>query len=97
MTDLIKIAYKNEIEKISPSKICNQINYKVFLMHGVNDSMVPYTESIKLHENIPDSSLFLSGLYEHREISKGNSIIEKVKELKKMSSFFVKFMDYNVN
>jgi hypothetical protein len=97
MTDLIKIAYKNEIEKISPSKICNQINYKVFLMHGVNDSMVPYTESIKLHENIPDSSLFLSGLYEHREISKGNSIIEKVKELKKMSSFFIKFMDYNVN
>ena len=97
MTDLIKIAYKDEIEEISPAKICNKINYKVFLMHGANDSMVPYTESIKLHENIPDSFLFLSGLYEHREILKRNSIIEKVKELKKMSSFFKEFIDYNVN
>jgi len=85
------------MEDISPSKICNKIDYKVFLMHGANDSMVPYTESIKLYENIKNSSLFLSGLYEHREISKGNSVIQKLIELKKMSSFFTHFMDYNEN
>lgn len=95
MTNLMIKEYKSEMEDISPSKICNKINYKVFLMHGANDSMVPYTESIKLHENIKNSSLFLSGLYEHRELAKGNSIILKIKELKKMSSFFTYFMDYN--
>ena len=97
MTDLMIKEYKLEMEDISPSKICNKIDYKVFLMHGANDSMVPYTESIKLHENIKNSSLFLSGLYEHREISKGNSVIQKLIELKKMSSFFTHFMDYNEN
>jgi len=97
MTDQIKVAFRDEIEDISPSKICEKIGYKVFLMHGASDSMVPYTESIKLHENISNSSLFLSGLYEHREITKGNSVIQKLKELQRMSSFFTEFMDYNGN
>ena len=59
--------------------------------------MVPYTESIKLHKNLNNSSLFLSGLYEHRKISTGNSVLQKFGELKRMSNFFTKFMDYNEN
>lgn len=97
MTKEMKKVFKKEMEEISPSEICNKIDFKVFLMHGANDSMVPYTESIKLHNNINNSSLFLSGLYEHREISKGNSVFQKIMELRRMSDFFTKFMDYNEN
>ena len=62
--------YQNELENISPVNICDKINCKVFLMHGGNDSMVPYIESINLSENLKNSQLFISGLYEHREIQK---------------------------
>lgn len=95
MTKEMKKVFKKEMKEVSPSEICNKINFKVFLMHGANDSMVPYTESIKLHKNLNNSLLFLSGLYEHREISTGNSILQKFGELKRMSNFFTKFMDYN--
>ncbi len=89
--------YQNELENISPVNICDKINSKVFLMHGGNDSMVPYIESINLSENLKNSQLFISGLYEHREIQKVNSILKKINEFKLMLNFFSDFIDYNGN
>ncbi len=89
--------YQNELENISPVNICDKINCKVFLMHGGNDSMVPYIESINLNENLKNSQLFISGLYEHREIQKVNSILKKINEFKLMSNFFSDFIDHNGN
>jgi len=97
LTELIKARYKKDMESISPAEICNKINFHVFLMHGANDSLIPYTESMKLNKKLKKSSLFLSGLYEHRELSSGNSKIKKIIEFYKMSSFFTKFMEYNGN
>ena len=93
----MKLKFKKEMLSLSPSEVCDKINFHVFLMHGANDSMVPYTESIKLNNELPQSTIFLSGLYEHSEISGGNSIFSKLKEFYKMSSFFTQFMDYNGN
>ena len=45
---------KDSLKQISPSSFCKQITMKVFIMHGANDSMVPYTESIKLGNSIPN-------------------------------------------
>ena len=97
LTKLMKNRYKKDMVLISPAEICNKINFHVFLMHGANDSMIPYTESIKLNKKIETSSLFLSGIYEHGELSGGNSIIQKLIEFYRMSSFFTKFMDFNGN
>ncbi|SVD66260.1 uncharacterized protein METZ01_LOCUS419114, partial [marine metagenome] len=38
---------KDSLKQVSPSSFCEQIEMKVFIMHGANDSMVPYTESVK--------------------------------------------------
>jgi len=57
------------LKNLSPSYWANQIQNKVFIIHGANDSMVPFTESIQLSEILPDSELFISHLYEHNEIS----------------------------
>ena len=97
LTELMKARYKKDMESISPEEICDKIKFHVFLIHGANDSMVPYTESIKLNKKLKKSSLFLSGLYEHRELSGGNSIFLKLIEFYRMSSFFTKFMEYNGN
>ena len=60
MTKEMKKVFKKEMKEVSPSEICNKINFKVFLMHGANDSMVPYTESIKLHK---ECIIFLLNLW----------------------------------
>ena len=40
---------KDSLKQVSPSSFCEQIRMKVFIMHGANDSMVPFTESLQLY------------------------------------------------
>ena len=52
--------------------------------------MVPFTESIKLAENLPNSELLISYIYEHKEISTNKGSLFRLKELLKMATFFSK-------
>ena len=70
---------------------------KIFIMHGANDSMVPYTESIKLSQHLPNNQLLISHLYEHKEISTNSNIFTKIKEIIKLERFFAEFFKYNAN
>ena len=90
------IEYSVQERKIFLTKIIvPEIKNKVFIMHGSNDSMVPFTESIELHRSIEASSLFVSYMYEHKEISTDKGIIFKVKEFYKMFKFFKGYFKYN--
>ena len=95
--DLILSKHRLEIEALSPQKFCGKINKKVFIFHGANDSMVPFTESILLSNNIKNSELLLSFIYEHKEIAENQSFFLKAKELLKMIYFFKKFFYFNEN
>ncbi len=86
---------KDEIDKISPQNFCEKITSKMFIMHGANDSMVPFTESVEMHENIENSELLISYLYEHKEISTNRGILFKLYELLKMERFFASYFRYN--
>ena len=66
---------KEEINKFSPKNISHKIGNKIFIMHGANDSMVPFTESTYLHDNLKDSTLLVSFLclsYSYLIISQNN-------------------------
>ena len=86
---------RDEFILLSPRYWSNKINNKVFIFHGANDSMVPYTESIALSKNIIDSELFISYLYEHRKISSNKGMFFKIKEFWGMIIFFSRFINYN--
>ncbi len=86
---------QEEINKFSPQNISHKIKNKIFIMHGANDSMVPFTESVQMHKNIKDSELLISYLYEHREISNNRGIFFKLYELIKMERFFAAYFRYN--
>ena len=86
---------KTFIQEMSPKYWGDKINSKVFIMHGSNDSMVPFTESLALNKCIKNSSLFISYMYEHKEISTDKGIIFKIKEFYKMFKFFKKYFKYN--
>ena len=86
---------KDFIKVMSPIYWHDLVKTKVFIMHGSNDSMVPFTESIRLSKCIKNSSLFISYMYEHKEISTNKGLIFKIKEFYKMYKFFKKYFMYN--
>jgi len=84
------------LEYLSPEKWIGSIENKVFIMHGANDSMVPFTESIYLHDNLQNSTLLISFLYEHREISTNRGMLFKLKEFIKLINFNAQYIKYNL-
>jgi len=98
---VVKIAHqiiesqKDSLNEVSPSSFYKKITMKIFIMHGANDSMVPYTESVKLGENLTNNKLLISYIYEHTEISSNNGFITKLKEFIKLEQFFAAYFRYN--
>jgi len=86
---------KELLEYLSPNFWAKNIKYKTFVIHGANDSMVPFTESTFLAESIPNSKLLISFLYEHREISTDRGLLFKIKELMRMINFFANYFKFN--
>ena len=84
------------LQYLSPENWIQSITNKVFIMHGANDSMVPFTESTYLHENLKNSTLLISFLYEHREISTDRGILYKLQEFAKLINFNAKYIRYNL-
>jgi len=95
--DIIQKEKIHLLDGISPRHWCKDINTKTFIMHGANDNMVPYTQSIKLSDAMLDSELFISYLYEHNEVAPKRSFSHKLKELSRLTSFFGKFIKHHEN
>ena len=47
------------LEYLSPNNWARNIKNKVFVIHGANDSMVPFTESTYLAKTIQNSELLI--------------------------------------
>jgi len=97
---IIDIIFKekmNELDSISPKNWCKNINTKIYVMHGANDNMVPYTQSVDLANHLPNSELFISYLYEHNEIALKRSFIYKIKELFRIVSYMRGYIKYHEN
>ena len=103
LTEEMKKMVKLMIEKnnnllsyLSPENWVDSIKDKVFIMHGANDSMVPFTESIHLGKHLKHSTLLISFLYEHREISTDRGLFFKLREFIKLVNFNAKYIRYNL-
>jgi len=86
---------KDLLNYLSPKNWAENINIKTFIMHGANDSMVPFTESTMLASKIKNSQILISFLYEHREMSNDRGIFFKIKEILKMINFFALYFKFN--
>ena len=85
------------IKDLSCKPICHKVSSKVFIFHGANDNMVPFTESIQLDQLISNSKLLISYLFEHKGLSSKSSILFKIKEAIKLLLFFYKFDKYHAS
>ena len=86
---------KDILHYLSPKNWAENINIKTFIMHGANDSMVPFTESTMLAKKIRRSRTLISFLFEHREMSSNRGIFFKIKEIFKMINFFASYFKFN--
>ena len=48
----------DQIEFFSPKYWCKNINNEVYIMHGMHDTLCPFTESVKLDSTLSNSHLF---------------------------------------
>ena len=98
--ELAKAIIKNEqksFKSLSPKYWASNIQEKIFILHGSNDSMVPFTESIQLAEHLPNSELFISYLYEHSEFSSNVNFFVTFIEIIKLINFYAKFFNHHEN
>tara|TARA_B100000945_G_scaffold173960_1_gene139348 strand:+ start:62 stop:1123 length:1062 start_codon:yes stop_codon:yes gene_type:complete len=86
---------KDLLNYLSPKNWAENIDIKTFIMHGANDSMVPFTESTMLASKIKNSQILISFLYEHREMSNDRGVFFKIKEILKMINFFALYFRFN--
>ena len=74
-----------------PKYWCKDINNEVYIMHGMHDTLSPFTESIKLDSELSNSHLFISGIFKHRVLSSEISIFSKWKETLKIILFLSQY------
>ena len=91
LVKLIKTANAETFRELSPSTYADRTPIKVHIIHGRTDTMVPFTESIKLAEALPDSELLLTGLYEHSEMTDGG-LLSKIREAWKVLLFLKSYL-----
>ena len=98
--ELAQAIIKNEqetLKRLSPKYWANNFQKKVFILHGSNDSMVPFTESIQLAEDLPNSELFISYLYEHSEFSTNRGLFFTSMEIIKFIQYYSKLFYHHEN
>lgn len=81
-----------EFENYSPKLWGSQVTNKVYILHGTYDNMVPFTESVKLANVLPNSVLHITDLYSHKEFSLGGKLIHIIKESIGLLRFLSKFI-----
>ena len=92
---LIRETCRKELEDLSPRLWCSQFQQKVFILHGANDSMVPFTESVRLSETLPRNMLHISHLYGHKTIERMGNIWFLLKEAYGLVRFLYHFLNHN--
>ena len=80
-----------QIEYFSPKYWCKNIRNEIYIMHGTHDTLSPFTESIKLNNELSNSHLLISGIFKHRTLSNELSIFFKWKEILKIILFLSKY------
>ena len=97
MVDKLIHLKSDYIQELSCKPICHQVKPKVFIFHGANDNMIPFTESVQLNKLISNSDLLISYIFEHKGIATKRSIFFKLKEVIKMIRFFSRFDKHNAS
>ena len=81
---------EESVSAYSPRYFLDDINFPVYLIHGANDNMIPYTETEAFSKNLEERQKevykIISHLYTHSEVV-GQSMMKFVKNLLGLGKF----------
>jgi len=88
---------RNQIQSISPKYFLDSISAPIFLAHGVQDTMIPYTETLALAEAFEKAGkehyVFISRIFSHIAPEE-QSALGFLKEMKALISFLNQLLKY---
>ncbi|MEE2876434.1 MAG: hypothetical protein VX822_01445 [Candidatus Neomarinimicrobiota bacterium] len=92
MAENLLLKIEPMVAPLSPSNFLEEIDFPVYLMHGTNDNMIPFTETVRFTKALTKSGRevrsFVSNLYSHSEIEgHGKGVIGFVLELWRIGRF----------
>jgi pimeloyl-ACP methyl ester carboxylesterase len=78
MAEKIMPRIRGQLRSLSPKYFLDRITVPVFLVHGVNDTMVPYTETLAMAHALAQAGkphdVYISGIYSHSEAEKRRAV-----------------------
>ena len=86
---------ESKLNFISPNNFIDKIDFPISLIHGINDNMIPFTETIKFDKVLKEKknkvNTFISSFHGHSTINnKSNNIFFKIKKIVEMSIYIKK-------
>ena len=92
MADNVLKKIQPMMERLSPSHFLDEIDFSIYLMHGANDNMIPFTETVRFAKALTESGRevesFVSYLYSHSETEgHGRGLFGFLSELWHMGRF----------
>lgn len=88
---------KSTIESISPRYFVESINFPLYLVHGADDNMIPFTETVTFSEALKEQAkevhTFISRIYSHSEVESGKrGFADYIQEVLRLSRFMNDFL-----
>lgn len=68
LTDNLPVALKNFINELNPLLQVKDFSAELFIIHSINDNVIPYAQSLELRDNLKDktrTNLFLFKIFSH--------------------------------
>ncbi|MFH1241485.1 MAG: hypothetical protein V1689_03900 [Pseudomonadota bacterium] len=97
MVEQIIPRIRDELRSISPRYFLDRISAPVFLAHGVQDIMIPYTETLALATALERAGkehyVYISSVYSHSD-PEGHSVKGHLKEVKTLIGFLNRLFRY---
>ena len=88
---------RSTVESLSPRYFTANINFPLYLVHGTEDNMIPFTETVAFSETLEEQGAevhtFISGLYSHDEAGSGErGFVGRIDELWRLGRFMNNFI-----
>ncbi len=81
------------LETLSPSQFYSRIHFPFWVLHGRNDTMVPYTEALALKRLLPyQVRLHVSTLYGHKQLGTGSRFWRSLWDRVQLVTFMGRFL-----
>ena len=88
---------QGHLRSISPKYFCDRLSAPIFLIHGIQDIMIPYTETLALAAALErarkEHYVYISRIYSH-SVAEGQSMGEYMKEVKTLIGFLNQLFRY---